>query len=320
MTTSATGPTPVTGVGSVPLPHGVSRRAFLGFCSTMAAALALPVGEIARAVAAAPRLPVVWIATQDCTADTESLLRSVDPGISALLLDVISLDYHETLMAPAGARAGQALDAALDRGGYVCVVEGAIPTASNGVHCLIDGETGLSLVRRATAGALFTLAVGSCAVDGGIAAAAPNPTGATGVSGAVSGIANLVNLPGCPVNGVNLVATIVYYLTHTTLPPLDSSRRPTFAYGQRIHAAGACDRYEFFRAGQYVLAWGDEGHRKGWCLRRMGCAGPRTFANCHTRNWNETSWPIGAGHPCVGCTVSRFWDGNTPFYVRKPGN
>ena len=70
----------------LPLPHGVSRRAFLGFCSAVTAALALPEAmtpRIAHAVASAPRLPVVWLATQDCTADTESFLRSVDPGVGS---------------------------------------------------------------------------------------------------------------------------------------------------------------------------------------------------------------------------------------------
>jgi hydrogenase small subunit len=35
--------------------------------------------------------------------------------------------------------------------------------------------------------------------------------------------------------------------------------------------------------------------------------------------WNTgTSWPIGAGHPCIGCTERNFWDTMTPFYGRLP--
>jgi hydrogenase small subunit len=35
--------------------------------------------------------------------------------------------------------------------------------------------------------------------------------------------------------------------------------------------------------------------------------------------WNtRTSWPIGAGHPCIGCTEPQFWDTMSPFYTRLP--
>jgi hydrogenase small subunit len=274
--------------------------------------------RIARALAAAPRLPVVWIATQDCTADTESFLRSVDPSVGALLFDLISLDYHETLMVGAGRNAEKSLAAALaSPQGYVCIVEGSIPTAQGGIHCTIGGRTALSIVQEVTSKALFTMAVGSCAVDGGLAGAAPNPTSATGVAGAVPGITNLVNMPGCPANGLNMVAALAYYLSFQELPPLDANLRPLFAYQQRIHAAGRCERYAFLQAGQFVEAWGDEGHRNGYCLVHMGCRGPSTYANCYQRNWNETTWPVGVGAPCIGCTTPKFWDVNTPFYVYR---
>lgn len=306
----------------VPVPPGVSRRAFVGFCSAMAAALALPetvAPRIARAVAAAPRLPVVWLATQDCTGDTESFLRSVDPTVGALLFDLVSLEYHETLMAAAGAPATTALDGVVASGRpYICVVEGSIPLADGGVHCTIGGRTAASIVQQVTSAATVTLAVGSCSVDGGLAAAAPNPTGAVGVAQAVADVANLVNLPGCPVNGVNITATLVHYLTFGELPPLDARRRPLFAYEKRVHGAGLCERYPFLQAGQYVEQWGDEGHRNGWCLVHMGCKGPSTYANCYQRNWNEGSWPVGSGAPCIGCTTPRFWDVNTPFSVYRP--
>jgi len=300
-------------------PHQLPRRTFLAFCATVAGVLALPVAEATRVAAALQgvrRFPVVWLATQDCTADTESFLRSADPDVLSVLFDVISLDYHETLMVAAGASSHTALAAAMaSPDGFVCVVEGAIPQAEGGIYCTIGGRTALSLVREVTAKASLTLAVGACAVDGGIAAAAPNPTGATGVAGAVPGITNLVNLPGCPANGINIVATIVAYLTDRTLPALDSARRPLFAYQQKVHGKGRCERFPNLVAGRTVSAWGDEAHRTGGCLLHMGCRGPSTFANCYQRNWNETTWPVGAGAPCIGCTTPGFWDANTPFYV-----
>ena len=85
--------------------HGVTRRQFLKFCGLMTAALALPARystHIAQALLTNPRPPLVWLEFQDCTGDTESFLRASQPGVDELILDVLSLDYHETLMAPAG--------------------------------------------------------------------------------------------------------------------------------------------------------------------------------------------------------------------------
>src|SRR5208283_3701724 len=74
-----------------------------------------------------------------------------------------------------------------------------------------------------------------------------------------------------------------------------------------------CERRAHFDAGQYVEAWGDEAHRQGACLYKMGCKGPATSQNCPEVRWNEgTNWPIGCGHPCVGCAEPNFWDTMTP--------
>ena len=126
--------------------QGVSRRDFLKFCAGMAAVLAVPATHtslISRALAAAPRLPMVWLAFQDCTGDSESFLRSGDPTVTTILLDLVSLDYHETLMAPSGAQAEKSLYDTLATypGGYVAVVEGSIPTAANGFYCAIGGRS-----------------------------------------------------------------------------------------------------------------------------------------------------------------------------------
>jgi len=41
----------------------------------------------------------------------------------------------------------------------------------------------------------------------------------------------------------------------------------------------------------------------------MGCKGPLTFSNCPRVRWNQdTSWPVGAGHGCIGCTEPDFWE------------
>ncbi len=306
--------------------HNVSRRQFLKFCGVMAAALALPqpyADQIARALAMAPRLPILWLEFQGCTGDTESFLRAApqtdaaqrgvtDPGIVSLLLEVLSVDYLETIMAPAGDQAARSYQAARQQTGqYVCVVEGAIPTAQNGHYCVIGGRTALSIVQEASAGALATIALGACATDGGISAAAPNPTGALGVSGAAPHAPNLMALPGCPANVVNLVASLVYYLTFKRWPDCDSAGRPLFAYGSIVH--DQCERRLHYENKEFVTAWGDDHHRQGWCLFNMGCRGPYTLSNCPTVKWNEgTNWPVGGGHSCVGCTMPHFWDNPFP--------
>ena len=298
--------------------RGISRRDFIRYCGAVVATLALPtqaIDRVARALATTIRPPLVWLEFQDCTGDTESFLRTSSPGIDDLLLETISLDYHETLMVPAGAGTEKSLLDTVEgmAGQYICIVEGSIPIRDGGVYCAIRGRTAQNIARQVCGSALATIATGTCAWDGGLAAAAPNPTGAVGVRTAVPGLANLVNLPGCPVNAVNLTATLVHYLTFNEMPATDSRGRPRFAYSEEVHKE--CERHDYYERDQFVLEWGDEGHRKGWCLRKMGCKGPQTHSNCPSVLWNDgTSWPIGAGHGCIGCTEQGFWDRYSPFY------
>ncbi len=301
--------------------RGVSRRSFLTFCSSMAATLALPASfadKAAAAIAEDNRPPIIWLEFQDCAGDTESFLRASRPTAAELVLDYLSVDYHETIMAAAGHQAEAARQKTLDEwaGKYIVIVEGSIPTAQGGIHCTIAGHTAMDILQKVGGGAAAVIAVGTCATSGGIAAAHPNPTGAVGVKELLPN-KPVINLPGCPMNVVNLTATIVHYLTFGTLPTTDKLGRPLFAYGKRIH--DNCERRAHFDQGQYVEAWGDAGHRQGWCLYKMGCKGPATFHNCPTVKWNDgQSWPVQAGHGCVGCSEPGFWDTMGPFYDRLP--
>ena len=303
--------------------RGVSRREFLGFCTTMASVLALPeslAAALAQGIARAQKPVVVWLEFQDCAGNTESFLRASRPTVSEIVLDTLSVDYHETIMAAAGHQAERSLATVVKEkpGAYIAIVEGAIPTGESGAYCTIGGRAALDIAREVCGGALATIAIGTCAAFGGLPAASPNPTGALGVADAVPGVKNLVNLPACPANVENLTALVVYYLTFKKLPPLDQYRRPLFAYGKTIH--DNCERRAHFDAGQYVEAWGDEGHRTGYCLYKMGCKGPVTYQNCPNVRWNGgTNWPIGCGHPCIGCAEPAFWDKMTPFYRHLQG-
>ncbi|MBI5650244.1 MAG: hydrogenase small subunit [Chloroflexi bacterium] len=300
---------------------GISRREFLKFCSAMAAALALPpryVPRIEAALATAPRPPVVWLEFQDCCGDSESFLRASRPSAVDIVLDTLSVNYHETIMAPAGKAAEKSLYDTVEqsKGKYLVVIEGSIPTKDGGVYCTIGGKTALDIANRVCKNAAATITVGACAFFGGWPSASPNPTGAMGVGEAVPGLTQ-INLPGCPHNVVNLTATVVHFLTFGALPATDQLGRPLFAYGKRIH--DNCERRAHYDAGQFVEDWGDAGHRDGWCLYKMGCKGPATFHNCPVVRWNDgTSWPVGAGHGCVGCSEPDFWDTMSPFYRRLP--
>jgi len=236
--------------------------------------------------------------------------------VADLVLDILSVDYHETIMAPAGKRAEAAKEATIAKGGYLVVVEGSIPLKDGGVYCTIAGKTARQHLEEAAVGAVAIISVGTCSSFGGIPQASPNPTQAVGVDTLISGTP-VINLPGCPCNADNITATIVHYLTFGALPATDSKGRPLFAYGERIH--DSCERRAHFDAGQFALQWGDEGHRNGWCLYKLGCKGPSTFHNCPAIRWNGgTNWPIGAGHGCVGCSEPSFWDTMSPFYERLP--
>ena len=299
--------------------RGVSRRRFLQFCSAMTAALALPKSYTPRIVAALSQQTkptVVWLEFQDCAGNTESLLRSPHPDVAQLVIEILSLNYHETIMAAAGKQAEQNLDDVVNNlsGKYVAVVEGSIPTAENGIYCTIAGRTALDIVNRVTKSAALTIAVGDCAWDGGFVSL--GPTQGKGVGQVVAGV-NPINMGGCPHNSVNLAAVIVHYLTFGSAPALDQFGRPLFAYGHLIH--DQCERRSHFDAGRFVEQWGDEGARNGWCLYKMGCKGPATNYNCSIARWNsETNWPIGAGHGCIGCAAPGFWAQMSPFYSRLP--
>jgi len=285
---------------------GMPRRQFLQFCAGLTAALGFSraaAGAVAKALVLARRPSVIWLQFQECTGCTESLLRAEHPTLEKLILDIISLDYHETLMAAAGHQAEAARTAAMaaNKGKYLLVVEGAIPTGLQGNFCKIGGKTAIELVRECAADAAAVIAIGSCASWGGMPSTAPNPTGASSVAEILG--KPVLTIPGCPPNPYNFLTTVVHYLVLGKLPELDTKGRPTFAYGRLIHEN--CERRAHFDAGRFALEFGDAGHRQGYCLYKLGCKGPETYANCPSILFGDAgtgSWPVGCGHPCIGCT------------------
>lgn len=313
-------PAPVEDFDSMLKDRGISRRSFLKWTSMMTAALMLPPmfkPMVAQAAEQFSRLPVVWLHFAECTGCSEALLRSSYPNIDDILLDTISLEYHETLMAAAGYQAEANLEKALADfpGKFICVIEGAIPLGLDGKYLTLGpkGKTGLELAKEVTAKAGATICIGSCSAFGNVPATDPNPTDCVGVGKAL-GIST-VNIAGCPPNPTNFVGTVLHFLLFGGLPALDSLGRPVWAYGKRIH--DYCERRPHYDAAEFVEEWGDEGAKKGWCLYKVGCKGPYTFANCSRVRFNNAiSWPVMAGHGCMGCTEPGFWDTMKP--LEKP--
>ena len=113
--------------------RGVSRREFLEFCAGPGGgARARPPGRFRRSLGRSRSLKrpcVVWIQLQECTGCVESVLRTAEPTIGNLVLDLVSLDYSHTLMAAAGTAAERALQDAMsgNAGKYLLVVTGSVP-------------------------------------------------------------------------------------------------------------------------------------------------------------------------------------------------
>jgi hydrogenase small subunit len=296
----------------------LTRRDFLRASSALATAFGLETyGFVSPAEAAvtAGGLPVVWLQAQACTGCSVSLLNTIYYMSAAdLLTNTLSVEYHSTLMAAAGDLAVAAAQAALNAKGYVLVVEGAIPTASQGKYCYVwPGMTAMAAVQQFATNARFILAVGTCSSYGGVPAAAAAPANPTGVKplSAIVGVTRTINLPGCPAHPDWIVGTVAYLLKNGKAPSLDSLRRPKSFYPQIIHED--CPYHDYFE--------GEGGKGYGPCRYGVGCKGPQTVCDCKTRKWNGAAantpgvnWCMGSGTPCIGCTEPGFPDGMSPFY------
>lgn len=298
---------------------GYSRRDFLKFCGTMAAMMGLEASgaaQVARALETNARIPVLWMHFQECTCCSESFIRSSHPIVADILLDKVSLDYTETLMAASGHQAEKSLHDTMEKyhGEYILMVEGSIPTKNAG-YCTIGGRSSLDILTEVAEGAKAVVAWGNCASSGCVQAAKPNPTGAKPVHKVIKG-KPIINVQGCPPIAEVMAGVIVHILTFDRIPQLDALGRPKAFYSTRVH--DTCYRRPNYDAGLFVESFDDENARKGYCLYKMGCKGPNTYNSCGVIKWNNgVSFPIQSGHPCIGCSEANFWD-NGPFYQHLP--
>jgi len=297
---------------------GYSRRDFLKFATYMAAFMGLEhsmVGQLVKTMETKKRLPVIWEHFQECTGCSESFIRSDHPLVADVILETISLDYTDTLMAAAGHQAEEAKQASMKEnyGKYILVVEGAIPTKDDGVYCTIAGRTAVEILKESAAGAVAIIAFGSCSAWGGVQAASPNPTGSVPVDAIIKD-KPIIKVPGCPPISEVMTGVVLHYALFGTIPELDSEGRPKQFYGKRVH--DSCYRRPYFDAGLFAESFDSEEAKKGYCLYKLGCRGPVTYNACGTTGWNNgVSFPVKSGYPCIGCSENNFWD-NGPFYER----
>ncbi len=301
---------PDTSLIDVLAAKGVSRRGFMKFCAAITSMMALPpsaIPKVAAALASARRPSVIWLPFQECTGCTESLTRAHGTTIEQLIFESISLDYQHTLQAAAGSAAEAARQEAMrsNWGKYLLVVDGSVPVGNPG-YCTIAGRSVSDVLTETAKGAKAIICVGTCAAFGGIPGASPNPTHAVPVSYLIKD-KPIINVSGCPPIPAVITGVLVQLLAFGQVPELDAMGRPKAFYGESIH--DRCYRRPFYERGQFAESFDDEGARKGWCLYKLGCKGPITYNACATVKWNGgTSFPIEAGHGCIGCAEPGFWD------------
>lgn len=303
--------------------RGVNRRDFLKYCGATAALIGLSElhgPKIAAALEkASKRQPVVWLNFASDSGCTEAFIKATYPSPADVILDILSVDYNETIMAAVGKQTDEILANSRKAGGYILIVEGGIPTKKG--HGMIGNQEMLDVFKENAASAVAILAIGSCATYGGVPAAKPNPSQIIGVAEALKkvGISKpLINLDLCPVNPQYLVGVVVNYLLLGKIPDLDALGRPLMFYGQTIH--DNCERRAHFDAGRFVEKFGSAAEAMNYCLYKMGCKGPMTYSACPKVQYNDrTSWCIKAGGPCIGCAERDWTDKFAGFYEPLPG-
>jgi len=299
--------------------RGVSRRSFLKLIAATSAALGLPSAVFPKTVQAVEEAlekpPVLWLHGMECTGCSESLLATLNPSIAEVVLDMLSIRYHETIMAASGHVAEEAYKETLNEN-FVLVVEGSIPSKEDR-YCMVGGKAFRETVLEAAQKAAAVIAVGSCACDGaGIPGACD--VGAVGVRELLltNNIATpVINLPCCPPKPQTMLGTIVYYLTYKDVPPLDEQGRPLVFYGKLLH--DNCPRRGQFEAGNFLEDWNDPA-QKDYCLLLKGCKGPKTYTDCAQVWYNDnTNFCINAGSPCSGCSEAGFFANFSPLYQKQ---
>ena len=254
------------------------------------------------------RKKLVWLELTGCSGNIISLLDGNNPDFKYLASQMVQFVYDNSLIVKQGQKAIDQLFSVIGSE-FILAVEGAVATKENGIYNIIGMNQGQQItaydaVKKLGEAATHVIAVGTCASDGGVSAARPNPAGCESVQAVLD--RKVIKLPGCPCNPDWFLSTLAYILLFGE-PELDAMGRPTLFYGRTIHER--CPRRSYFEKGIFAEKLGEE-----TCMFKLGCRGPVTRTDCPIRRWNErVNWPIGDNTPCIGCAQFGFPDQMEPF-------
>lgn len=299
---------------------GLSRRDIIRWGAALATGFGLDRG-VGRVLASGlqqvvgGQQRVIWLQGMSCTGCSISLLNAERPTIAQILTGTISLVFHSNVSAAQGDLVMEVLDKARQEGGYLLLLEGAVPLDMPEA-CVMGGKPMTELLPGLIKNAKFVVAVGTCASFGGVPAAEGNPTHAASLREFMEKnglpVANrLVNVAGCPSHSECLTGTIAY-LAGKGYPQVDPKLlTPTMFFNQSVH--DNCPRFHSWEKRLFAEKFGDQG-----CLFKLGCLGPLSHTDCPRRQWNGgANWCIRAGAPCTACTSSEFAKKRDFAFYRK---
>lgn len=251
---------------------------------------------------------LIWLELTGCSGNIISLLDGANPDFKTLASQMVNFIYDNSLMVSEGEAAMEKLFSVIGDD-YILAVEGAVSTKNNGMYNIIGSYEGRPItaydaIKIFGEKAAYVIAVGTCASDGGISAARPNPAECVGVQNLLD--RKVIKLPGCPCHPDWFMGTLAYIMLFGE-PKLDNMQRPLMFYSTLIH--DICPRRPYFDQGIFASKLGEES-----CMFKIGCRGPVTRVDCPIRKWNDrVNWPIGDDSPCIGCAMFGFPDKMEPF-------
>lgn len=272
---------------------------------------------------------VLWLQSGGCGGCSMSLLCADTADFFGTLEAAgIRMLWHPSLSLETGADALRILEscASGETPVHALCVEGSMLRGPNGTgrFHILPG-TGLPMtdwVRRLSAVAQYTVAVGTCAAYGGVTSAGINPTDACGLQYEGDQIGGLlgagyrsaaglpvINVAGCPTHPDWVVETLMALAAGMfDAAQMDALGRPRFYADHLVHHG--CTRNEFYE----FKASAEKPSDLGCMMEHMGCKGTQVHADCNTRLWNGDGSCTRGGYACISCTEPGFEEPGHAFH------
>lgn len=293
----------------------LTRRSFLKYLSLIAILIGFEdaTGEKLLKVfaEASKRPPVIWISALSCHGCSESLLSVRRPSFADVILEMVSIKYHETFYPYLLDNNEDSFKSTVEEGRFILFVEGGLPRTEDKT-CMVAGRPATEIVEELGKTAEFVVAVGSCASFGGIPS--------LGLASAISVSEflkreDVVNLPTCPVHPEHLSITLAYLLYYGRIPELDELGRPQMLFSKSVHEF--CERKKFFNEGKFAKDLNSE-DESNYCLYLLGCKGTLAKSDCPQRRWtDEKSWCVSCNAGCQACSEKDWFERMLPLFEEK---